>query len=52
MLVKINVPKHYEKLHIILNRHTLGQVKSMHYLGVDVDESLTWEASLQKSSVL
>ncbi len=36
-----NAPKNFQKLSITLNWHTLEQVKSMHYLGLDVDENLT-----------
>ncbi len=32
-----------QKLSITLNGHSLEQMKSMHYLGVDVDENLTWD---------
>ncbi len=42
-----NAPKNDQKLSITLNRHTLEQVKSMHYLGVDVHENLTWEVHVK-----
>ncbi len=40
-------PKKFQKLSITLNEHTHEQVKSMHYLGVDVDENLTWEVHIK-----
>ncbi len=42
-----NAPKRNQKLRITLNGHTLEQVKSMHYLGVDVDENITWEVHVK-----
>ncbi len=30
-----------------INGHTLEMVKSIHYLGVDVDENLTWEVHVK-----
>ncbi len=35
------------KMSITLNGHTLEQLKSRHYLGVDVDENLTWEIHIK-----
>ncbi len=42
-----NAPKYDQKLRITLNGHTLEQVKSMYYLGVDVDENLTWKVHVK-----
>ncbi len=41
LVTNTNAPKNDQKLSITLNGHTLEQVKSMHYLCVDVDENLT-----------
>ncbi len=42
-----NAPTNDQKLSITLNGHTLEQVKSMHYPGVDGDENLTWEVHVK-----
>ncbi len=42
-----NAQNNYQKLCITLNEHTREQVKSMHYLSVDVDENLTWEVHVK-----
>ncbi len=42
-----NIPKCYLKLSIILNAYNLEHAKSMHYLGVDVDENLTSEVNVK-----
>ncbi len=39
--------KHDQKISIILNEYTFKQVGSMHYLGVDGDEHLTWEVHVK-----
>ena len=47
LITNKNGQHHEHKLKINIKEHALEQVKSMHYLGVDVDENLMWDVHVK-----